>query len=125
MRVPCVLCFVALIALAPTPSRAADKGRPADLPARYVKIEVKGKLTASGNGYAVRAADAFFSNVEVLVRLERGEDKNRSLDDLLKSLEGKMVVVTGFLDCRRLTGEKSEIHIHISQENQVKAVEEK
>ncbi len=125
MKLPSVLCFVTLATVAPALAQAADKDPPVETPARSVKIEVTGKLTAAGNGYAVRTADVFFPNVEVLVHLQRSEDKNRPLDALLKSLEGKTVIVTGYLDCRRLSAEKSEIHIYVSKENQINAVKEK
>jgi hypothetical protein len=94
---------------------------PADQPAAYVKVEVKGKLVRQGGGYAVQAGDAAFPGVGVLVRLQRGEDKDRALDEHLKSLEGKVVVVTGFLDCRRIDGDKRVIALHLSRQEQVKA----
>jgi hypothetical protein len=104
-------------------AEGADKA--ADKPAAYVQIETKGKLIRQEKGYAVRAKDAVFPDVEVLVRLQRSEDKDRALDEHLKPLEGKVVVVTGFLDCRRLDGDKPVLALHLRQQEQVKAAEGK
>jgi RNA polymerase sigma factor (sigma-70 family) len=90
-------------------------------PAVYVKVEVKGKLVRKDGGYAVQSGDGIFPGVDLLVRLQRSEDKDRELDEHLKSLEGKAVVVTGFLDCRRIDGEKRVIALHLSKQGQVKA----
>jgi hypothetical protein len=108
-------------------AKPAAKGaeKAADEPAAYVKIEVKGKLIRRENGHAVRTKDAVFPNVEVLVWLQRSEDKDRALDQHLKSLEGKLVVVTGFLDCRHLDRDKKVLALHLRQQEQVKAAEGK
>jgi RNA polymerase sigma factor (sigma-70 family) len=96
-------------------------GRSADGRSAYVKIEVKGTLTRQENGYAVQTQDAVFPDVKVLVHLERSEDKNRELDSHLKSLEGKVVVVTGLLDCRRIDGRGRRIDLRLASAAQVQA----
>jgi len=94
-------------ATAPPPGGAEDPARPPGVrpeppdeakakpaeegPTAYVRVEAKGTLVRTDKGYAVRAKDAVFPDVTVLVYLERGEDKNRALDDHLRSLEGKAV----------------------------------
>ncbi len=93
-------------------------------PASYVRVEVKGILVRKDDGYYVRAADAVFPATEVLVKLEWAEDKNRSLDERLQALEGKGVVAEGFLDCRRVGGDKGSLEIHVSDEKQVRAAGE-
>ena len=92
-----------------------------------IKIVVKGKLIALEGApwYGVRANDAVFSDVTVVVRLLRSEDKNRQLDKRLKSLEGKTVVVEGFLDCRTVGQPGNTLDLHLSDEEQVKTADEK
>ncbi|HEV3257659.1 MAG TPA: hypothetical protein VG013_12310 [Gemmataceae bacterium] len=102
-------------------AQAGDKRKGTGEPSSYVKLEVKGKLVRQENGYFIKAKDAVFPGTEVLVRLERSEDKDRELDEHLKSLEGKLVVAEGFLDCRRINGEKRVIELHLSNEKQVRA----
>ena len=102
---------------APTPEKAKPDGELAS----YVRIEVKGVLVRKDDGYYVRATDAVFPATEVMVKLERSEDKNRSLDEHLTALEGKVVVAEGFLDCRRVAGDKGRLEIHVSDEKQVRA----
>src|SRR4029077_2678768 len=105
---------------APTP----DKAKPDAGPASYVRVQVKGVLVRKDDGYFVRAADAVFPATEAPVKLERAEDKNRALDEHLKALEGKVVVAEGFLDCRRIGGDKGSLEIHVSDEKQVRAAGE-
>jgi RNA polymerase sigma factor (sigma-70 family) len=106
------------------PARQADDkpARPVDGPAAYVKVEARGVLMRVGNGHAVMAKDATFPDVTVLVRLERSEDKNSALTAHLRALEGKVVVVTGYLDARRL-GNKDGIDLYLSDEKQVRAAD--
>jgi hypothetical protein len=68
-----------------------------------VKMEVQGTLIALKDGRldgraAFAAHGIRTAKGTVLVRLVRTEDKNRQLDARLKSFEGKVVVVTGFLE---------------------------
>jgi hypothetical protein len=65
------------------------------------------------------------------VALSRSEDKDRALDAHLKALEGKAVIVSGFLDCRRI-GERgasqlqpAALVLHLSQASQVRPAEGK
>ncbi len=61
----------------------------------------------------------------VVVRLLRSKDKNRQLDEHLKALEGKTVVVEGFLDCRTVGQPGNTLDLYLSDEEQVKAADEK
>lgn len=67
-----------------------------------VKIEVQGTLVPLKDGRLHGAAFAAYGirtvKGTVLVRLVRTEDKDRQLDARLKSFEGKVVVVTGFVE---------------------------
>jgi hypothetical protein len=68
-----------------------------------VKIEVQGTLVPLKDGrldgHAAFAAYGIRTNKgTVLVRLVRTEDKDHQLDSRLKSFEGSVVVVTGFLE---------------------------
>ncbi|HVS35635.1 MAG TPA: hypothetical protein VMS17_08635 [Gemmataceae bacterium] len=92
-----------------------------------IRIEIKGKLTALDKvpWYVVRVNDSVFPNVSVVVRLVRGEDKNRQLDEHLKSLAGKMVVVEGFLDCRSVGQAADTLDLYLRDVNQVKPLDEK
>ena len=67
MKVSFLFCFIALAVLSPMLSRAANADGPAEKSVRYVKIEVKGKLTNTGKGYAVQDSRYLFPEVEVLV----------------------------------------------------------
>jgi hypothetical protein len=102
------------------PGKAGTEG-----PASYVRVEVKGKLVRQGNLYLVEAADATFADTKVAVALQRGEDKNRALDAHLKALEGKVVVATGFLDCRKLGSAKAPLTLYLRSEKQVQAAGKK
>ena len=86
----------------------------------YVTIKVKGKLilTKGDAFYGVRA-----NRGAVVVRLVRGEDKNREPDEYLKTLEGKTVVVEGFLF--RIEAEGKVIDVEVHDKEQVKWAEEK
>ncbi len=92
-----------------------------------IQIEVKGKLIALGESpwYAVRANDANFPDSTVLVRLLRGEDKNRELDAHLKALAGKVVVVKGYLDCRRVGLDGATLDVYLNSEDQVQGPADK
>ena len=81
---------------------------------------MKGKLilTKGDAFYGVRA-----NRGAVVVRLVRGEDKNRELDEYLKTLEGKTVVVEGFLF--RIEAEGKVIDVEVHDKEQVKSAEEK
>jgi RNA polymerase sigma factor (sigma-70 family) len=100
-------------------------------PASYIQLEVKGKLVCRRRKYYVVARDTAFPDIEVLVALSRSEDKDRALDAHLKALEGKVVIVSGFLDCRRI-GERgasqlqpAALVLHLSQASQVRPAEGK
>ena len=99
---------------------APEKEKPGAGPASYVRVEVKGVLLRKDDGYYVRATDAAFPSTELLVKLERAEDKNRALDEHLKALEGKVVVAEGFLDCRRIGGDRGGVEIHLGDEAQIR-----
>jgi len=134
----CVAAFGAALAAAggqPSPAEGtavpgeSAKARPgkagAEAPASYVRVEVKGKLVRQGNLYVVEAADASFADTKVVVALQRGEDKDRALDAHLKALEGKVVVATGFLDCRKLGSAKVPLTLYLRSEKQVQAAGKK
>ena len=103
------------------PEPAPEKAKPGEAPASYVRVEVKGVLVRKDDGYYVSASDSVFPTIELLVKLERTEDKNRALDDHLQALEGKAVVAGGLLDCRRVGGDKAGVEIHVSDVRQVRA----
>ena len=116
-----VLMLVAAFALCAGPARAADKEQPAGANPGYVRVEAKGTLIRKDNAYYVEAADVNFPDSKVLVRLERSEDKNRQLDALLGRLEGKAIIVEGYLDCRRVGDQEKVIWLYLSKEGQIKA----
>lgn len=88
----------------------------------YVKLEVRGTLVGKDDTYAyfIQTSDGQFPQIKLLVKLERSEDKNRILDRYLESLKGKAVIVSGFLDCRRLAQETGVIYLYLSSESQIK-----
>jgi hypothetical protein len=90
----------------------------------YVKLEVKGKLIQEDAEFAVQTSDTNFPNMKLLVKLERGEDKNRLLDRYLDDLKGKTVVANGFLDCRRVGKEQGVIYLYFSSESQISATKD-
>jgi hypothetical protein len=102
---------------------AGDRQKPVVGKLGYVRIEAKGKLLHRETAYYVEAADAAFSDFKVLVKLERSEDKNRQLDGLLASLEGKVVVVEGYMDCRRVGEQEKAIWLYLHEESQIKAAD--
>ncbi len=110
--------FLAFWAAAPLVN-ATDARTDESNPPSYVKLEVRGKLLLKDGIYCVEGGDPFFHNSKVTVQLRRSEDKNRMLDQYLKSLEGEVVTVRGFMDCRSLEGEKKVIRLYLSQEAQV------
>jgi RNA polymerase sigma factor (sigma-70 family) len=112
-------------AAAPAPARERDPAEAKEMPASYVRVEVKGKLIRKAGRHYVQAKDAIFPGTEVLVALQRGEDKNRALDEHLKALEDQLVVATGFLDCRRLGDAKGELTLYLHAEDQVRAAGKK
>jgi uncharacterized RDD family membrane protein YckC len=99
--------------------------RPVTLQAQsgYVKLEVRGTLLNRNNLHYIRTDEANFPNVGPLVRLERGEDKNHDLDRYLELLEGKVVVISGFLDRGKTTREEGIIDLHLNSMSQIKVAE--
>ncbi len=89
----------------------------------YVKLEVRGTLFHRSNCYYISTPDANAHNGEKLVRLERREDKNHDLDRYLESLEGKVVVISGFLDRRKVSREEEMIDIYLNSMSQVKVAD--
>ena len=104
------------------PEPAPGKAKPGAGPSSYVRVEVKGVLVRKDDGYYVRAADAVFLITELLVKLERAEDKDRSLDERLQALEGKAVgttssrrsTTTGFQAARRCLASHGSSFLTIS-----------
>ena len=88
-------------------------------PSAYVRLEVKGTLRKDGVMHYVETSDGEFSQTPLLVKLERSEDKNRSLDRHLEGMQEKKVVVRGFLDCRRVGQETGVIYLYLSSESQI------
>lgn len=86
--------------------------------AGVVKVEVQGKLVRKENYYCVQAKDPDF-DIAFLVQLLRSEDKNRDLDEYLKGLEGKVVVVRGLLRFSPGRTDGPELAIGIKNESQV------
>lgn len=97
----------------------------ADSQPSYAKLEVRGTLLHQGAAYYIQTHDSVFTDVKLLVRLERSEDKNRILDLHLERLHGKSVVANGFLDCRRVGQEMGVIYIYLRNESQITATEDK
>jgi hypothetical protein len=99
----------------------------ANAESNYVKLEVKGKLVLAqeGTSYAIESSDGHFPQIKLLVKLARTEDKNRALDRYLDDLKGKLVVVTGFLDCRNVGQEQGVIYLYLQNQSQIIAVEDK
>ena len=100
----------------------AGNSTPTHAPPAYVKLEIRGTLVGKDDAYAyqIETSDGQFPSVKLLVKLERSEDKNRNLDRYLESLKGKAVIVSGFLDCRRLAQENGVIYLYLSSESQIK-----
>jgi hypothetical protein len=115
-----LLLLVGAFALCAGLARAADKEPPAAANLGSVRVEARGKLLRKDNAYYVEAADVSFPDTKVLVRLERSEDKNRQLDALLERLEGKPVIVEGYLDCRRVGDQERVLWLYVSKEDQIK-----
>jgi hypothetical protein len=95
-----------------------EKEPVADNEMGLVKVEVKGKLVRQDGRYCVEANNPVFKDA-FLVQLVRSEDKNRALDEHIRSLEGQVVIVRGVLRFtpRRLDG--PELGIPIKSESQV------
>ena len=116
----------------PTP-RAADPAK-AEEPVSYVRVKVKGKLIRKkfshrGSPHCIETTDAIFPRTEVLVILQRSEDKDRDLTAYLEAREGQTVIVEGWLDCRFLDGDKSDFDgekrilvLHLRSKKQVRAL---
>ena len=122
MPIKCILVLIAGAFLATGSTQTEDNRR---FPSNYVKLEVRGTLVHKGTMYDIETSDAMFSNVKLLVRLERSEDKNHFLDRHLEALNGKSVVAHGFLDCRRVGQAEGIIYLQLRSESQVTATEDK
>jgi hypothetical protein len=83
----------------------------------------EGTLLHRNNFYYIGTTDANTPNGEKLVRLERSEDKNYDLDRYLESLEGKVVVISGFLDRRKITSEEGIIDLYLNSLWQIKVAD--
>jgi hypothetical protein len=108
-----------LILAYPLSSGLADEKKGvADSETGVVKVEVQGKLVRQDTRYCVQAKNPEF-NQRFLVEFVRGEDKDRQLDEHLRSLEGQVVIVRGMLlfSSRRTDG--PELGIPIMSESQV------
>ena len=103
----------------------AGDGMHSESKSSYAKVEVKGTLFHQGLDYYIQIHDSMFTDVKLLVRLERSEDKNRILDLHLERLNGKSVIANGFVDCRRVGQETGVIYIYLSNESQIRATGEK
>ena len=113
------LAFALLVLACPLSSGKGDEKKPAeDDEIGLVKVEVQGKLVRQDGRYCVQAKNPVF-NQGFLVELIRTEDKNRDLDEHIRSLEGQLVTVRGVLrfTSRRLDG--PELGIPITTESQV------
>jgi uncharacterized RDD family membrane protein YckC len=89
----------------------------------YVKLEVRGTLLHRDNFYYISTTDANVPNGEKLVRLEQSEDKNDDLDRDLESVEGKVVVISGFLDRRKVASGEGIIDLYLNSMSQVKVAD--
>jgi uncharacterized RDD family membrane protein YckC len=86
----------------------------------YVSLEVRGTLLHRSNCYYISTTDADAPTGEKLVRLERNQAKDHDLDRYLDSLEGKVVVISGVLDRRRVSREDGIIDLYLNSMSQVK-----
>ena len=118
MLLKSLLVLIASVFLA-NESLPADKYMRADDPASYVKLEVRGTLFHQSAISYIQARDSSFPDVRLVVKLERGEDKNKILDRYLEDLNGKSVVANGFLDCRRIGQEPGVVYLYLSAESQI------
>jgi hypothetical protein len=103
----------------PLSSGLGDEKKPAAADEKgLVKVEVQGKLVREAGRYCVQAKNPGFKET-FLVELVRTEDKNRDLNEHLRSLEGQVVIVRGVLrySPRRIDG--PELGIPIKSESQV------
>jgi hypothetical protein len=96
------LVFTLLGLACPLSSGPGNEKKPAaDGETGLVKVEVQGKLVRKDGRYYVRARNPAFGEA-FLVELVRSEDKNRALDRLLGSLEGRVVTARGVLRFSRV-----------------------
>lgn len=72
----------------------------------------------------MQSVDAVFSEMRMLVKLERSENKNRDLDRRLDELKGQRVSAKGFLDCRRAGQEQGVIYLYLQNQSQISRAED-
>ena len=125
MLLKSVFFLIASAFLANAYLQASDDSMYVESKSSYAKVEVKGTLFHQGLDYYIQIHDSMFTDVKLLVRLERSEDKNRILDLHLERLNGKSVIANGFVDCRRVGQETGVIYIYLSNESQIRATGEK
>jgi uncharacterized RDD family membrane protein YckC len=89
----------------------------------YVTLEIRGRLLQRSNFYYISTTDANAASGEKLVRIERSEDKNQELDRYLESLKGKVVVISGILDRRKIPLEEGMVDLYLNSMSQVKVAE--
>lgn len=125
MLLKSILVLIAGALLANVSLQADRNNVRSDSQPSYAKLEVRGTLLRQGPVYYIQTHDSTFTEVKLLVKLERSEDKNRMLDRHLERLHGKSVIANGFLDCRRIGQETGVIYIYLSNESQVTVAEDK
>ena len=125
MLLKSLLVLIASAFLTNFPLQVNNDNVRADSQLSYAKLEVRGTRLNQGPIYYIQTHDSFFTDVKLLVRLERSEDKNRILDRHLEKLLGKSVLAKGLLDCRRVGQEKGVIYMHLSNESQITATGDK
>jgi hypothetical protein len=111
---------VTLLALAcPLPAGPGDaKKTAADNETGLVKVEVRGKLVRRDGRYYVQAKNPVFQEA-FLVELVRSEDKDRALDQLLQSQEGRIVTVRGVLRFSPRRTDGAELGIPLTSATQI------
>src|SRR5262249_48598912 len=113
------VAFTMLFLACPLSSGLGDEKEPGAADERgLVNVEIQGKLVREGGRYCVQAKNPDFKET-FLVELVRTEDKNRDLDEHVRSLEGQVVTVRGILrySPRRIDG--PQLGIVIKSESQV------
>ena len=114
-----ILIVFAMVLFLPVSVRGSAEKPGAEDEEGLVKIEAKGKLVVMDGRYCVEAKNPVF-NEPFLVQLLRSEDKNRVLDNHIKSLVGQVVVARGVLRFTPQRTDGPKLAIPISSESQVR-----
>ena len=117
--------FALLILAGPVSFGLAEEKKPAaDSDTGLVKVEVQGNLVRKDGRYCVQAKNPDFHRI-FLVELVRTEDKQRDLDEHIRSLEGQVVIVRGTLRFVSRRQDGPELGIPIKSKSQVEKAKER